>query len=263
MQFNGRWYLSFSDQWPLRLTQYRVADNPDGPWRKLDNYIVDGSGFYAGKLAMKNNRLFVFGWIPTKAGNSDNGNIDWAGNLVAHELTAGENGQLKSIIPQELQTVINENSGPVQTLHKIKSMKTSTHFGPLQSSIYPPLPKRGELTATLDVPSAGMIMSFGITNDRVSDSTLNVVFNKSKGKVYFFNSPLASINRAHAESWVDVPLGDKIELRVLIQDSIAVFYINNKAAFSTRMYSMPKRPWSISTSHNKNFHANLKIKEMI
>ncbi len=75
--FNGRWYLSFSDQWPLRLTQYRVADNPDGPWRKMDNYAVDGSGFYAGKLVLKNDRLFVFGWIPTKAGSSDSGNIDW------------------------------------------------------------------------------------------------------------------------------------------------------------------------------------------
>lgn len=92
---------------------------------------------------------------------------------------------------------------------------------------------------------------------------LNVVFNKSKGKVYFFNAPLASIHQANAESWVDVPIGEKIELRVLIQNSIAVFYINNKAAFSTRMYSMQEKPWSISLPQNDHFHATLKIKEMI
>lgn len=261
--FNGRWYLSFSDQWPLRLTQYRVADNPEGPWRKLGNYVVDGSGFYAGKLVLKNDRLFVFGWIPTKAGNRDSGNIDWAGNLVAHELTADEQGQLNSILPQELQQVISENPGPVTTLTSTKTLKTATSFGPLQSALYPALPERGELSATIDVPSAGMVMSFGLTDDRVSDAMLNVVFNKSKGKVYFFNAPLASIHQANAESWVDVPIGEKIELRVLIQNSIAVFYINNKAAFSTRMYSMQEKPWSISLPQNDHFHATLKIKEMI
>lgn len=261
--FNGRWYLSFSDQWPLRLTQYRVADNPDGPWRKMDNYAVDGSGFYAGKLALKNDRLFVFGWIPTKAGSSDSGNIDWAGNLVVHELIADEQGQLKSILSQELQTVINDNPGPVTTLKSGKMLKTATQFGSLQSAVYPPLPKRGELSATIDIPSAGMVMSFGLIDDRVSDAKLNVVFNKSKGKVYFFNAPLASIHQANAESWVNVPLDEKIELRVLLQDSVAVFYINNKAAFSTRMYSMPEKPWSISLPQNDNFHATLKIKEII
>lgn len=261
--FNGRWYLSFSDQWPLRLTQYRVADNPDGPWRKMDNYAVDGSGFYAGKLALKNDRLFVFGWIPTKAGSSDSGNIDWAGNLVVHELIADEQGQLKSILSQELQTVINDNPGPVTTLKSGKMLKTATQFGPLQSAVYPPLPKRGELSATIDIPSAGMVMSFGLIDDRVSDAKLNVVFNKSKGKVYFFNAPLASIHQANAESWVNVPLDEKIELRVLLQDSVAVFYINNKAAFSTRMYSMPEKPWSISLPQNDNFHATLKIKKII
>ncbi|CAD7564018.1 Sucrose-6-phosphate hydrolase (EC [Citrobacter europaeus] len=261
--FNGRWYLSFSDQWPLRLTQYRVADNPDGPWRKMDNYAVDGSGFYAGKLALKNDRLFVFGWIPTKAGSSDSGNIDWAGNLVVHELIADEQGQLKSILSQELQTVINDNPGPVTTLKSGKMLKTATQFGPLQSAVYPPLPKRGELSATIDIPSAGMVMSFGLIDDRVSDAKLNVVFNKSKGKVYFFNAPLASIHQANAESWVNVSLDEKIELRVLLQDSVAVFYINNKAAFSTRMYSMPEKPWSISLPQNDNFHATLKIKEII
>ncbi|MGP6444871.1 family 43 glycosylhydrolase [Rahnella aceris] len=261
--FNGRWYLSFSDQWPLRLTQYRVADNPEGPWHKLENYVVDGSGFYAGKLTIKDGRLFVFGWIPTKAGNNDTGNIDWAGNLVVHELTADAKGQLNSIIPQELQQAIKDNNGPIQTIKPDKTLKTSTQFGPLQSSVYPPLPKRGELSATVDIPSSGMVMSFGLTDDNVSDAMLNVVFNRSKGKVYFFNSPLASINQNNAESWVDISLGDKIDLRVLIQNSIAVFYINGKAAFSTRMYSMQGKSWSISLPQHDSFHPILKFKKMI
>ena len=261
--FNGRWYLSFSDQWPLRLTQYRMADKPEGPWRKPDNYIFDGAGLYAGKLVMKDERLFVFGWIPTKGGDSDGGNIDWAGNLVGHELTAGTNGNLNSVIPQELQAAIDVNGGKTQTLTSSHQVATATQFGPLQSAVYSALPKRGVLTASVETPSAGMVMSFGINQDRVGEAQLNVVFNRSKGKVYFFNSPLAAINQANAESWVDVPLGEKVELKVLIQNSMAVFYINNKAAFSTRMYSMEGKPWSLSLPKKDGIHADFKFKEMI
>ncbi|VUS74198.1 family 43 glycosylhydrolase [Klebsiella spallanzanii] len=263
VHFNGHWYLSFSDQWPLRLTQYRVADNPEGPWHKLEHYVFDGSGFYAGKLVMKNDRLFVFGWTPTKAGNNDNGNIDWAGNLVAHELTGESNGQLNSVIPKELQETIELNQGDTRSVNSINQVTTVTQFGPLQSAVYPALPKRGMLSALITLPSAGMVMSFGVNQSNVGASTLNVVFNKSKGKVYFFNSPLSSLNQANAESWVDVPLGDKVELKVLIQGSMAVFYINNKTAFSTRMYSMQGRTWSISLPQKDVFNADLKIKKMI
>lgn len=262
VHFNGRWYLSFSDQWPLRLTQYRVADKPEGPWRKADSYVFDGAGLYAGKLVMKDDRLFVFGWIPTKGGGSDAGNIDWAGNLVGHELTAGTNGQLNSVIPQELRAAIDHNAGATRTLESTRQRATATQFGALQSALYPPLPPRGVLTASVAVPSAGMAMSFGINSDKVGDAPLNVVFNKSKGKVYFFNAPLASLNQANAESWVDVPLGDKVELKVLIQNSMAVFYINDKAAFSTRMYAMEGKPWSISLPEKDGIHADITFKEM-
>lgn len=106
-------------------------------------------------------------------------------------------------------------------------------------------------------------MSFGLTNEQVNQSVLNVVFNKSKGQVYFFNTAFDTLNRDNAQSWVDVPLGEKVELEVLIQDSIAVFYINNQAAFSTRMYAMPNNTWSISLPKNDQFNAQLSIKEMI
>lgn len=261
--FKGHWYLSFNDQWPLRLAQYRVADNPEGPWRKLNRYMFDGSGFYAGKLVKTDNHLYVFGWIPTKSGHRDSGNIDWAGNLAVHELSAGVNGELNSFLPEQIQTIINNNPGPVNTLTSQKTLITPTQFGLLQSHVYPPLPNRAELTATIDTPSAGMIMSFALSDDNISGAQLNVVFNKSKQKVYFFNTPLATINQTNAESWVDVPLGKKIQLRVLIQDSIAVFYINNKAAFSTRMYSMPNKRWSISLPQYDSFHATLKVKKVI
>ena len=260
--FNGRWYLTFSDQWPLRLTQYRVADKPEGPWRKLDDYAVDSAGFYAGKMTVKDDRLFMFGWVPTKSGNSDKGNIDWAGNLVVHELVAGKDGQLNSVIPQEIEKKIDESHGVVHELKSIKTVNNDFSFGQLKSDVYAPLPDKGVITATVNLPSDGMVISFGVDAKNIGAAYPNLVFNKKKNKIYFFNTELSTINKSQAESWIDIPLGEKIDLKIIYENSIAVFYIDNRKAFTTRMYNMPGKPWSVSSPAGDNIQAVFNLKKM-
>lgn len=260
--FNGRWYLTFSDQWPLRLTQYRVADNPEGPWHKPKDYAVDGAGFYAGKMTMKDNRLFVFGWVPTKAGASDQGAIDWAGNLVTHELVAGEGGELHSVIPEEIAQVINSNVAPIQNLQPIANVKNTFSFGPISSELYDPLPAKGMMTANIALPSEGMILSFGVDPKALGDAALNIVFNRKKNQVYFFNKPLKDIADQKPETWIDMPLGGEVEFNVVFENDIAVFYINHRKAFTTRMYNMPGKPWALSLPSGDKFEARLSVKQM-
>ncbi|MCS3432548.1 glycoside hydrolase family 32 protein [Klebsiella sp. BIGb0407] len=260
--FNGRWYLTFSDQWPLRLTQYRVADKPEGPWHKLDDFAVDSAGFYAGKMTLKDDRLFMFGWVPTKSGNSDKGNIDWAGNLVVHELIAEKNGQLKSVIPQEIEAKIAESQSDIQTLKSIKTVESDFSFGQLKSDIYAPLPDKGVITGTVALPSDGMIISFGVNAGNPGLAYPNLVFNKKKNKIYFFNTELNGINKSKAESWIDIPLGDKVDLKVIYENSIAVFYIDNRKAFTTRMYNMPGKPWSVSLPAGDSIQSSFTLKKM-
>ena len=260
--FNGRWYLTFSDQWPLRLTQYRVADKPEGPWHKLDDFAVDGAGFYAGKMTLKDDRLFMFGWVPTKSGNSDKGNIDWAGNLVVHELVSEKNGQLRSVIPQEIEKKMTEAQGDTQTLRSIKTVENDFSFGRLKSDIYAPLPDKGVITGSVLLPSDGMIMSFGVNPNHIDMAYPNIVFNKKKNKIYFFNGELGSINKSNAESWIDISLGEKVDLKIIYEKSIAVFYIDNRKAFTTRMYNMPAKPWSVSLPASDNIQAIFTLKQM-
>lgn len=260
--FNGRWYLTFSDQWPLRLTQYRVADKPEGPWHKLDDYAVDSAGFYAGKMTVKDDRLFIFGWVPTKSGNNDKGNIDWAGNLVAHELVADKDGQLRSVIPREIEKVIDETAGEARPLKSIKTVDNSFSFGQLKSDIYAPLPAKGIITGSVTLPSDGMVISFGVDINNVGAAYPNLVFNKKKNKIYFFNTELNSINKSKAESWIDIPLDGKVNLKVIYENSIAVFYIDNRKAFTTRMYNMPGKPWSVSLPAGDNIKATFTLKPM-
>lgn len=87
VEYNGKWYLAFSDQWDQRVVHYRVADHPSGPFREPDSIDhVDGAGFYAGRLETDGENLYLVGWIPTKESHDDRSNYNWAGNLAVHQL---------------------------------------------------------------------------------------------------------------------------------------------------------------------------------
>ncbi|WP_392552768.1 glycoside hydrolase family 32 protein [Orbus wheelerorum] len=261
--FNNKWYLSFSDQWPTRLTQYRVADNPEGPFVKLKNYAVDGAGFYAGKLAMKDDHLYVFGWNPTKSSSKDSGNIDWAGNLVAHELIQNSDGSLSSVIPTELNNVINSlpNNSKLLKPNSLKNNIT-TKFDTLNMQIYDVMPSSAVIEGTIKGASHGIIFNFGINENKLVNAPLNIVLNKAVNKVFFYNSPLAALSTAKPELGTPVDLSGDIHLKILIENSIAVFYINDKAAFTARMYDMVNNKWGLSYSINDNPTIELNIKEI-
>lgn len=87
VEYNGKWYLAFSDQWDQRVVHYRLADHPNGPFREPDSIDhVDGAGFYAGRLETDGENLYLVGWIPTKESHDDRSNYNWAGNLAVHQL---------------------------------------------------------------------------------------------------------------------------------------------------------------------------------
>ncbi|MDF7670702.1 glycoside hydrolase family 32 protein [Orbaceae bacterium ESL0721] len=258
--FNGKWYLSFSDQWPNRLTQYRYANSPDGPFVKPTNYSVDGAGFYAGKTAIKDDRLYVFGWNPTKSPNSDQGNIDWAGNLVVHELVQNSDGSLSSVMPKELNAVIKNRTAATLPLTPNQNLKNiTTNFGKIDTAFYQPLPKKSLIEGSIKGSQYGAILSFGVEDSRIHEAPLNIVFNKKVNKVLFYNSQLDALPRVKPELGLNVDLQGDISLKVLIENEIAVFYINDKAAFTVRMYGMVDKPWAISSDTTENPTINLQI----
>ena len=46
LQYKGKWYLTFSDQWPDRVVHYRVSDSIRGPFKRLDTDTVDSNGWF-------------------------------------------------------------------------------------------------------------------------------------------------------------------------------------------------------------------------
>ena len=73
LNYQGEWYLTFSDQWPDRVVHYRKTDDLSKGFEKPEKDSFDGNGFYAGRLETDGSRLFLVGWNGTKVDHLDEG----------------------------------------------------------------------------------------------------------------------------------------------------------------------------------------------
>lgn len=97
------WYFVFSTFSHQFETHYRMSKSLEGPWicPKIDTF--DTRAFYAAKTASGGSRRFIFGWNPTRENDSDQGQWQWGGNLVVHEVLQDADGQLKVDLPDEIE----------------------------------------------------------------------------------------------------------------------------------------------------------------
>lgn len=110
IEYNGFYYLAYSEQGQNRVTHYRYRTEKDGEWKRFDRDSIDSSGFYAGRLEKAGDELYAFAWCAELSGGSV-GDFDWGGNLVAHRIKQLPNGELCAVM---ISSVKNAFSTQVQ-----------------------------------------------------------------------------------------------------------------------------------------------------
>ncbi len=83
-RIGDKWYLVFSriNRDEHRKTFYRVADSPDGPWRRSEDAsghheTFDGLYLYAAKTAGDGTNRYLSGWCSTGGTVNNNNELDW------------------------------------------------------------------------------------------------------------------------------------------------------------------------------------------
>jgi beta-fructofuranosidase len=114
-QIGDWWYLLYSTYNDRFVTHYRMSRTVDGPWIAPAEDTFDGRAFYAAKTGSDGEKRFLFGWNPTRTDNAYNWNPpgyagkdfntwDWGGNLVVHEIVQATDGTLQVRLPDRVAT---------------------------------------------------------------------------------------------------------------------------------------------------------------
>lgn len=239
------WYLVYSTFTDRSVTHYRMARDLAGPWLCPPNNTFDGRAFYAAKTAGDDNERYVFGWLPTREGDRDEGGWQWGGNLVAHQVLQSPDGTLTVRPPQ---TVVEAFDRPVElapqpVLGSWEAAGDSFH-----------LPAVGRFTAlTLGYMPAECLLEAEVTFGEWT-SGCGFLLRVGEGAESYYQVRLEPANqRVVMDRWprpgdqpfmlerpVAMAAGEPVSLRAFADGTCLVVYVNDQVALSCRMYNLPE-----------------------
>lgn len=244
------WYMFFSENWSSNKgTHYRIADSSEGPWRTPTHDMLDGEFFYAAKTETDGNKRYAFGWTARRLPENDNGNKEWAGNMVIHELIQGADGTLGVKIPGSVSDIFKKNL----TLQVQKSAGTVAASGNSYQlngngteAYYTFSPVNGsrKLRAKLKASNSTGTTGFMFNAENPAEQAYRIVFEPQRARVAAYH-----VAGGNTQEVTRVPFDFKAntvyDVEVVIDGTVCVVYIDGKAALSNRIYGMPGKQWGI------------------
>lgn len=240
-KYKGYWYLSFSEQGAHRVTHYRYKKNLSDNWIVPSLDYFDDECFYAGKITGDENRLFLYGWCGTKSNASDTGNLDWAGNLVGHELYQKENGELAIKPITEIQNAINHELD-LRTYGLSEKLTEKTIDGVNEQFItYNPFPSPTATRMSFDFTAQEEKGYVGLTlgvRSMNTVGTLALSIDVRNNNVSFYNNiqNMDDFGRYNYRTKINIEKLMKNHVEIFYENKVISIYINNEIALTARCY---------------------------
>lgn len=235
------WYQVYSTFSERMVTHYRMSRTLAGPWGAPVNDTFDGRAFYAAKTASDGDRRFVFGWDPSRTGETDTGSWNWGGNLVVHEVFQQPDGSLTVSPPPEVVaafgTPCSLSPEPQMGSWALKDEAISVDAtGAFAWCRLGEMPVGCRIEATVrfseDTRGCGLILR----SDKALDKGYLVRLEPGRRRVVFDRFPRPGDEPPIIERPLKLAPGAPVKLRVLVEDTVIVVYVNDEVALSTRGY---------------------------
>lgn len=251
-RFDNSWYLVYSEFSDRFATHYRVGPTAHGPWSVPELDTVDGRAFYAAKsLELDGSRYFA-GWIPTRAGETDDGAWEWAGCLAVHEARTLPGGGLAFSLPAALKASFS-HAHPVE-LRPVLGHWSATGDGLTGAApdgsaamMTDPLPDQFLLEATIQTVPGTVECGVILRASADASEGYQLRIEPRRSRLVFDRWPRPRTGPAQWQISGDVPFlpelerplrpsGDRYDLRVVVDGTVCVAYVNDEVALSTRIY---------------------------
>ena len=256
------WYLIYSEQHDaVRRVQYfkgRTLDelkactaDDAGLWPDSKEGFLDSRGLYAGKTASNGNDRYIWGWCATRAGSSNIGNADWAGNLVAHKLIQHPDGTL--------------SLGEVPAIAKLLAQEKAESDFTLSDGQFKLFPRLGtENRISFVVKTSSPWDKFGVSFARGSDSEkfYSIIMNPENESVRKINyeeeGGIGFVQNTDGYNF-NTPMDGVYNITIITDNSVMTMYVNETVAYTTRVYGTARNCWSINCYSGNIEVSNLKI----
>lgn len=240
-QIGDRKYFIWSEFSDRFRTRYRMADSLDGPWcRPLDDQF-DDRAYYAAKTAGTESERYLFGWLPTREHERDNGNWQWGGNLVVHELRQRADGSLSVRPPATVIEAFTENvpAKPVSRLgawNVDEQTLTTDATGRFSVATLGAMPDECLISCEVTGEQHGDLgLLFRVGDELEHGYMLRI--EPSRGRIAFDRWPRPSMEYPFlVERPLSLESDELVKLRVLVDGTGIVAYANDEVALSCRMY---------------------------
>jgi len=244
------WYLVYSTFSEGTVTHYRMSRDPRGPWIAPPDDAFDTRAYYAAKTAGDGQLRYLFGWLATREGETDDGRWQWGGDLVVHEIRQRDDGTLGVSLPRSVGDGLS-NLRPLapravlgqwrvdgdKAMTDAAQRYSATHLGAMPSCCL----LEAKVHLGQGATAAGMLLRA----DERLDSYYQIRIEPHRQRVVIDRWPRPGDEAFMLERPLGLAPGEDIDLRVLVDGSCLVVYVNRDIALSCRMYDHSDGGWGL------------------
>lgn len=284
-QWGDWWYLTYSVYTDRFQTLYRMSKSPKGPWITPDVDTFDTRCFYAAKHGTDGTNHFLYGWNPTREKNIWNFNPqknygmdyntwDWGGTMIVHRLLQREDGTL-SVAPPEavdkafvasVRPEIRPINGEWQVGEASASVTSPYGYASLMMNRVPHLCKL-EMDVRFDQAPREFGVALQVDNDFAMGYYL--LFEPRRGRVQYKTGLRMyedggkmfpyDIEQERPFAW---EAGRTYHVRLFVQDSILLLYLDDTIALGTRMLDRTNGSFGLFVSEGSAAFENISLRVM-
>lgn len=254
IEYNGYYYLAYSEQGENRVTHYRYKTEKNGDWKKFERDSIDASGFYAGRLEKAEDKLYAFAWCANLSGGNT-GDFDWGGNLVTHEIKQLSNGELCAVMVSNVKQAFSKQiQYDFIGGDKIESVEFGKTFAAKGAERLAANITRISFTFSVNDFGGDFGMTLGLDgkyDNRLGTSA--VAFDAKNSRLVCYNG-ISSVVR-YGEPLASVPFvytaGKDYGVDIIIEGEILTVYLDDTVCLTARFPDMRRKNFAFYSNGNQ------------